>query len=259
MNKKIMSLFVVAIFLVATLGSISAYNGGCPVVSNDKKEEGNLSNETNIKEIKNLTKEEIPMEDFERIIKLAEERGYKILYDDAKETIFKNGMRIISIPTDDRYATILKFYYMEREKKFLPYHMNRERILPLMPLYVEKEKTTPAMFIETFVDKENLVARSTAYYFEGQKLNKVTSIVDGERNTITIDKNGEITTQKLDNVIPTGWQCELPCHFACVLALGAGAAVCCAAFPPACGACWAAAEAGSITVCLGFCDVYCNR
>jgi len=254
-----MSLFVVGIFLLATFGSVSACTGGCTIVSDDKKDGCNPSNETNIKEIKNLTKEEIPMEDFGEIIKLAEEKGYKILYDDAKETIFKNGMRIISIPTDDRYATILKFYYMEREKKFLPYHMNRERILPLMPLYVEKEKTTPAMFIETFVDKENLVAKSTAYYLEEQKLNKVTSIVDGKKNIITVDRNGEITTQKLDNVVPTGWQCELPCHFACVLALAAGATVCCAAFLPACGACWVAAETGSITVCLGFCDWWCNR
>lgn len=196
MNKKIMSLGIVGIFLLASLGSVSACNGGYPVVSNEKKE-------TNIKEIKNLTKEEIPMEDFGEIIKLAEEKGYKVLYDEAKETIFKNGMRIISIPTDDRYATILRFYYMEKEK-FLPYHMNRERILPLMPLYIEKEKVTPAMFIETFVDKEKLVAKSTIYYLEGEKLNKITSIVDEKRNTITIDKNGEIITQKLDNVVPMG-------------------------------------------------------
>jgi len=117
MNKKIMSLFVVGIFLLATFGSVSACNGGCPVVSNEKKEGRDLPNETNIKEIKNLTKEEIPMENFGEIIKLAEEKGYKILYDDAKETIFKNGVRIISIPTDDRYATILKFYYMERPER----------------------------------------------------------------------------------------------------------------------------------------------
>jgi len=255
-NKKITSLIVVGIFLSAMFGSVSACTGGCSVVSKDKKEGCNLSNEI---EIKNLTKEEIPMEDFERIIKLAEEKGYKILYNEAKETILKNGMRIISIPTDDRYATILKFYYMEREKKFLPYHMNRERILPLMPLYIENEKTTPAIFIETLMDKENLIAKSTAYYFEGQKLNKVTSIVDGEKNTITIDKNGEITTQKLDNVIPTGWKCELACHFACVLALGASATACCAAFFPACPLCWKAAEAGSISVCLIGCDQICNR
>ena len=258
MNKKIMSLFVVGIFLLATFGSVSACNGGCPVVSNEKKEGRDLPKETNIKEIKNLTKEEIPMENFGEIIKLAEEKGYKILYDDAKETIFKNGVRIISIPTDDRYATILKFYYMEREKKFLPYHMNRERILPLMPLYVEKEKTTPAMFIETFLDKENLVAKSTIYYFEEQKLNKITSIVDGKKNTITLNKNGEITTQKLDNVIPTGWGCELACHIACALALSVGAGVCCAYFPPACGACIDAAETGHITICLIGCAEWCD-
>ena len=248
MNKKIMSLIVVGIFLLATFGSVSACTGGCPVVSKDKKEGCNLSNEI---EIKNLTKEEIPMVDFERIIKLAEEKGYEILYDEAKETIFKNGMRIISIPTNDKYATILKFYYMEKEKKFLPYHMNRERILPLMPLYVEKEKATPVMFIETFIDKENLIAKSTAYYFEGQKLNKVTSIVDGEKNTITIDKNGEITTQKFNGVAPTGWKCAFLCEILC----NSGCIVMCIFFGYAYPACaYLCTWYGCTALCTALCS-----
>ena len=248
MNKKITSLIVVGIFLLATFGSVSACTGGCPVVSKDKKEGCNLSNEI---EIKNLTKEEIPMVDFERIIKLAEEKGYEILYDEAKETIFKNGMRIISIPTNDKYATILKFYYMEKEKKFLPYHMNRERILPLMPLYVEKEKATPVMFIETFIDKENLIAKSTAYYFEGQKLNKVTSIVDGKRNTITIDKNGEMTTQRLNGeIVPKGMWCDFICNALCSVGC---LAMCCyfVGCDPIC------IDACSMGGCTALCDKLC--
>jgi len=243
-----MSLIVVGIFLSATFGSVSACNGGCTIVSNGKKEGCNLSNEI---EIKNLTKEEIPMEDFGEIIKLAEEKGYKVLYDEAKETIFKNDMRIISIPTDDGYATILKFYYMEKEKRFLRYHMNRERILPLMPLYIEREKANQARLIEISFDKEKLVARSTAYYFEGQKLNKVTSIVDGEKNTITIDKNGEITTQKFNGVAPTGWKCAFLCEILC----NSGCIVMCIFFGYAYPACaYLCTWYGCTALCTALCS-----
>jgi len=236
-NKKIMSLIVVGIFLSATFGSVSACTGGCTIVSDDKKDGCNLSNEI---EIKNLTKEEIPMEDFEEIIKLAEEKGYKVLYDEAKETIFKNDMRIISIPTNEGYATILKFYYMERE-----------RIVPSLPIYVKREKANQARLIEISFDKEKLVARATAYYFEGQKLNKVTSIVDGEKNTITIDKNGEITTQKFNGVAPTGWKCD----FLCAVLCASGCLVMCIFFGlgyPAClGLCtWY----GCTALCTILCD-----
>jgi len=251
MNKKIMSLIVVGIFLLATFGSVSACTGGCTIVSDDKKDGCNSSNETNIKEIKNLTKEEIPMEDFEEIIKLAEEKGYEVLYDEAKETIFKNEMRIISIPTSDKYATILKFYYMEKEKKLLPRYVDRERILPLMPLYIKREKAAPAMFIETFVNKENLVAKSTIYYFEGQKLNKVTSIVDGKRNTITIDKNGEMTTQRLNGeIVPKGMWCDFICNALCSVGC---LAMCCyfVGCDPIC------IDACSMGGCTALCDKLC--
>ena len=43
MNKKIMSLIIVGIFLFVTFGSVSACNGGCSVVSNEKKEGCNPS------------------------------------------------------------------------------------------------------------------------------------------------------------------------------------------------------------------------
>jgi hypothetical protein len=237
MNKKIMSLIVVGIFLSATFGSVSACTDGCTIVPDDKKEGCNLSNEI---EIKNLTKEEIPMEDFEKIIKLAEEKGYEILYDEAKETIFKNGMRIISIPTNDGYATIMKIYYMERE-----------RIVSSLPIYVKREKTNMARLIEISFDKEKLVARATAYYFEGQKLNKVTSIVDGEKNTITIDKNGEITTQKFNGVAPTGWQCELLCAVLCA----SGCIVMCIFFLYAYPICaYLCGWYGCTALCLILCD-----
>ena len=174
MNKKMMSLVIATVFLVATFGTVSACNGGCSVVSNKKKEGCNPSKETNIKEIKNLTKEEIPMEDFVEIIKLAEEKGYEILYDEAIKVRYDNGLKAIYIPLEGKpIATIVKFYGNELPKSLpISIAINRNRL-----------KSTKAVIVQIILEKNEIVGLN----FTDEKREAFVNLKEKE---VTIKENG---------------------------------------------------------------------
>jgi len=191
MNKKMMSLVIATVFLVATFGTVSACNGGCSVVSNEKKEGCNPSKETNIKEIKNLTKEEIPMEDFVEIIKLAEEKGYEILYDEAIKVRYDNGLKAIYIPLEGKpIATIVKFYGNELPKS-LPVStiINKNRL-----------KSTKAVIAQIILEKNEIVGLN---------------FTDGKREAFVNLKEKEVTIKENGVTLKGGyWTCVAGCYAA---------------------------------------------
>jgi len=229
-NKKIMSLIVVGIFLSATFGSVSACSGGCTIVSDDKKDGCNPSNETNIKEIKNLTKEEIPMEDFEEIIKLAEEKGYEVLYDEVIKVKYDNGLKAIYIPLGGKpIATIVKFYGNELPKSLpISIVINKNRL-----------KSTKAVITQVILEEDEIVGLN---------------FTDGKREAFVNLKEKEVTIKENGITLKGGyWDCVGQC----VLAFCVENPEICEVCASVCAACFIGIGCIPCIACLGGSAAYC--
>ncbi len=230
MNKKIMSLIVVGIFLSTTFGSVSACTDGCTIVSEDKKEGCNPSNETNIKEIKNLTKEEIPMEDFEEIIKLAEEKGYEVLYDDAIKVKYDNGLKAIYIPLEGKpIATIVKFYGNELPKSLpISIIINKNRL-----------KSTKAVIAQIILEKNEIVGLN---------------FTDGKREAFVNLKEKEVTIKENGVTVKGGYW---GCVWQCILAFCIDHTGICVVCAGVCASCAVGIGCIPCIGCLGGSAAYC--
>jgi len=233
-----MSLIVVGIFLLATFGSVSACTDGCTIVSDDKKDGCNPSNETNIKEIKNLTKEEIPMEDFEEIIKLAEEKGYEVLYDEVIKVKYDNGLKAIYIPLEGKpIATIVKFYGNELPKTLpISIAINRNRL-----------KSTKTVITQIILEENEIIGLN---------------FTDGKREAFVNLKEKEVTIKENGVTLKGGyWTCVAGCigdfcinnaSYCTGCAAWCVSCIGCLIFPPSC-----AVACPPCLICLGAPVAYC--